>query len=158
MAKKRKLNSKNPKYWAKDKVDGPTIKEKRLMCNIPVRNNNGDLIEGISDEAMRLAGHHKLKNLIGFLDNNKLDDEGLSTLLIQPNINLYDKRDFTSKEQTLDKIINMTHNNLSDTTLTVSVFGQFGSLFGNEAAYSTTVDAISGSWTTVDVSWDMNNA
>lgn len=48
--------------------------------------------------------------------NSKLDDEGLSTLLIQPNINLYDKRDFTSKEQTLDKIINMTHNNLSDTT------------------------------------------
>jgi hypothetical protein len=46
MAKKRKLNSKNPKYWTKAKVDEPTIKEKRLMCNIPVRNSNGDLIEG----------------------------------------------------------------------------------------------------------------
>ena len=46
MAKKRKLNSKNPKYWSKEKVDGPTIKEKRLMCNVPVRNSNGELIEG----------------------------------------------------------------------------------------------------------------
>jgi len=48
--------------------------------------------------------------------NHKPDDEGLSTLLIQPNINLYDKRDFTSKEQTLDKIINMSHDNLSNDT------------------------------------------
>ena len=46
MAKKRKLNSKNPKYWTKTKVDGPQIKEKRLMCNIPVRNANGELVEG----------------------------------------------------------------------------------------------------------------
>jgi len=46
MAKKRKLNSKNPKYLTKDKVDGPKIKEKRLMCNIPVRNASGELVEG----------------------------------------------------------------------------------------------------------------
>jgi len=46
MAKKRKLNSKNPKYMDINKVDGPQIKEKRLMCNIPVRNSNGELIEG----------------------------------------------------------------------------------------------------------------
>ena len=46
MAKKRKLNSKNPKYWAKTKDDSPTIKEKKLMCNIPLRNSNGELIEG----------------------------------------------------------------------------------------------------------------
>lgn len=46
MAKKRKLNSKNPKYLTKIKTEGPTIKEKRLMCNVPVRNSNGELIEG----------------------------------------------------------------------------------------------------------------
>jgi|TARA_R110002020_G_scaffold150401_1_gene327059 hypothetical protein len=46
MAKKRKLNSKNPKYWEKTKDDSPTIKEKKLMCNIPLRNSNGELIEG----------------------------------------------------------------------------------------------------------------
>lgn len=32
MAKKRKLNSLNPKYWPKDKRDGPKIKNKILMC------------------------------------------------------------------------------------------------------------------------------
>jgi|TARA_R110001592_G_scaffold345608_1_gene637608 hypothetical protein len=46
MAKKRKLNSKNPKYWAKTKDDSPIIKEKKLMCNIPLRNSNGELIKG----------------------------------------------------------------------------------------------------------------
>ena len=46
MAKKRKLNSKNPKYWEKTKDDSPTIKEKKLMCNIPLRNSNGELIKG----------------------------------------------------------------------------------------------------------------
>ncbi len=46
MAKKRKLNSRNPKYMTPEKKDGPKIKEKRLMCNIPVRNSNGDIVEG----------------------------------------------------------------------------------------------------------------
>ena len=46
--------------------------------------------------------------------NHEESDDGLSMLVIQPNINLYDKRDFTSKEQTLNKIINMTQDNLSD--------------------------------------------
>jgi len=54
--------------------------------------------------------------------------------------------------------ISVFNNNLVDTTLTVSAFGQFGSLFGNEAAYSTTVDAAPGVWTTVDVNWAMTNA
>lgn len=31
--KKRKLNSKNPKYWDKSKLKTPKIKEKRLICN-----------------------------------------------------------------------------------------------------------------------------
>ena len=29
--KKRKLNSKNPKYWDKNQVTGPVIKERKLM-------------------------------------------------------------------------------------------------------------------------------
>ena len=29
--KKRKLNSKNPKYWDKSQINGPEIKEKRLV-------------------------------------------------------------------------------------------------------------------------------
>ena len=29
--KKRKLNSKNPKYWDKSQVTGPVIKERKLM-------------------------------------------------------------------------------------------------------------------------------
>ena len=33
MAKKRKLNSKNPKYWPKDKLNEPKIKRKVLMPN-----------------------------------------------------------------------------------------------------------------------------
>ena len=46
MAKKRKLNSKNPKYFAKTKDNSPKIKEKKLLCNAPIRNVNGDLVEG----------------------------------------------------------------------------------------------------------------
>ena len=32
MPKKRKLNSKNPKYWSKDAVVEPKIKEKKLIA------------------------------------------------------------------------------------------------------------------------------
>jgi len=46
MAKKRKLNSKNPKYGIQAKIDGLKGKEKKIMCNVPVRNINGELIEG----------------------------------------------------------------------------------------------------------------
>ena len=31
MPKKRKLNSKNPKYWSEDTKATPSIKEKRLL-------------------------------------------------------------------------------------------------------------------------------
>ena len=44
--KKRKLNSKNPKYFVAAKDDSPTVKEKKLMCNVPVRDTNGNIIEG----------------------------------------------------------------------------------------------------------------
>ena len=46
MAKKRKLNSRNPKYMNKVEDKSPNIKEKRLLCNVPVRNVNGDIVEG----------------------------------------------------------------------------------------------------------------
>lgn len=44
MAKKRKLNSKNPRYLTQAIDNSPKIKEKKLMCNIPVRNSNGELV------------------------------------------------------------------------------------------------------------------
>ena len=46
MAKKRKLNSKNPKYFARTADNSPKVKERKLMCNAPVRNTNGELVEG----------------------------------------------------------------------------------------------------------------
>ena len=46
MAKKRKLNSKNPRYRTETQADTPKIKEKKLLCNIPVRNKDGELVEG----------------------------------------------------------------------------------------------------------------
>tara|TARA_R110000824_G_scaffold219490_3_gene406432 strand:- start:562 stop:744 length:183 start_codon:yes stop_codon:yes gene_type:complete len=46
MAKKRKLNSNNPKYWSKEKNEGPTIKKKVLMCNAPVRDANKQIVKG----------------------------------------------------------------------------------------------------------------
>jgi len=46
MAKKTKLHSKNPKYWGKSQDDSPIIKERKLLCNAPVRNVSGEIIEG----------------------------------------------------------------------------------------------------------------
>ena len=34
MSKKKKLNSKNPKYWDKSLVTGPKIKEKKLIKTV----------------------------------------------------------------------------------------------------------------------------
>ena len=46
MTKKRKLNSRNPKYITEAKKVGPKIKEKRLLCNVPVRDVNKQIVEG----------------------------------------------------------------------------------------------------------------
>ena len=42
MAKKRKLNSKNPKNNKSIRPDGPAIAKRIKMCDAPIRNASGN--------------------------------------------------------------------------------------------------------------------
>ncbi len=46
MPKKRKLNSKNPKYHTATEDNTPKIKKKVLMCNVPIRDVNKEIVKG----------------------------------------------------------------------------------------------------------------
>ena len=48
MAKKTKLNSKNPKYRTVVTDNSHTTKERKLMCNAKVRDVNGNIVEGVT--------------------------------------------------------------------------------------------------------------
>tara|TARA_R110001583_G_scaffold3173_2_gene20751 strand:+ start:22967 stop:23146 length:180 start_codon:yes stop_codon:yes gene_type:complete len=48
MAKKRKLNSKNPRYITAMEDNKPKINKKVLMCNAPVRDASKAVVKGVT--------------------------------------------------------------------------------------------------------------